>query len=405
MQRGQATLEYTAALAVIAVILAVTGLAMTGHGAAIADAVGGGIRRAICVVLGGDCFGAAPRPCVVSTAEHRRDAEAAILVFRLGDGRSVLREVRADGTVAVTVVQGQRLGAALTFGGVATLNGHGVKTGGEAQADGRGAYTRTWVMPDAGAADRLVARLADEDVPVGGTTAALVRLAIGRDERGAPPDSRMLEVGVGGEAEAALRGLGLGARAELLGGATVGVRVSRGGERAVLLRTDGELGAALTAPLAQLSGGMPSHTGLELAFDRYGDPVALIVRAVRGVHGMAQLGPYEMRGGDRAEVEARLDLEDGEARALAERLVRGIRSADADALDAARALAARLADRARLDVRLLTTERDRQTKGAALGIGGKLGLEIVRIDESARLVAAAGREPGLGWRKRLDCPL
>jgi hypothetical protein len=403
MQDGQATLEYTAAIAVVALVLALGGLAVAGHGGAIADAVGGGIRRGLCVVLGGDCFGAAPRPCVIGTAEHRRDAQASLMVFRLADGRSVLREVHSDGTVAVTVVQGQRLGAALTFGGVATVNGHGLKTGGEARVDGRGAYTRTWVTPDAGAADRLVAQLAEDDVPAGGVTVALARLATGHGEGGPPPESRALELGVGGHAEAALRALGLGARAELLGGATIGVRVSRGGERAVLLRTDGELGAALTAPVAQLSGGMPSHTGVELVFDRDGDPVTLTVRAVRGVRGVAQLGPYALRGGDRAEVEARLDLTDTEARALADRLVRGVGSVSGDALDAAHALAARLAERARLDVRLLATDRAEQTSGATVGLGGKLGVEIVRIDESARLVAAAGREPGLGWRKRLDC--
>ena len=401
MENGQATLEYAAVVTAVAVALALGGVAAAGEGPRVAEAVGAGVRRALCVVLGGDCFGrAGPRPCVVATNRHSRDLSGQIVVFRLGDGRTVLREQRADGSVVVSIVQGQRFGAALTFGGVLTINGKGMKTGGEAGADGRGAYTRTWTVPDANAADRLIARLAADDAPVGGVTVMLARLAARRPEPGPAPETRALELGGGARAEAALRALGMGGQAELLGAATIGVRVGRDGGRAVLLRQEGELTAALTAPLGALGGGIPARTGVELAFDRAGEPVALTLRALRGVRGEAKLGPYDAEGGSQLEVEARLDLTDPVTRALATRVVRGLRSADADALAAARALAARVADHARVDLRLLDTERAERTRGVRLGVAGG---EVVTVDESARLVAAVGREPGLGWRRRLDC--
>ena len=401
MENGQATLEYAAVIAVLAVVLALGGVAAAGEGARVTDAVGSGVRRALCVVLGGDCFGpGGPQPCVVAADQRSRELSGQIAVFRLGDGRAVLREQRADGSVVVTVVQGQRFGAALTVGGILTINGKGLKTGGEAGADGRGAYTRTWTVPDAATADRLVARLADDDAPVAGMTVMLARLATRRGEPGPAPDARTVELGAGVQGDAALRAVGLGGQARLLGAATVGVRADRDGTRTVLLRQDGELTATLTAPLGALAGGLPARTGVELSFDRAGDPVALTLRALRGVHGAAQLGPYDAEGGSRLELEARLDLTDPAARALAGRLVRGLRSADGDALAAARALAARVADHARVDLRLLDTERSERTRGVRLGAAGG---EVLTVDESARLVAAVGREPGLGWRRRLDC--
>ena len=404
MDDGQATLEYAGVVAVVAVVLLLGGAVAAGEGARVADAVGTGVRRALCVVLGGDCFGiAGPRACVVASDARRRDARADLVMFRLGDGRTVLREERADGSIVVTVVQSQRFGAALDVGARLSINGRGVKSGGEAGADGRGAYTRTWIVPDRAAADRLVRRLADSDVPVGGVTVLLGRIATRRSEPGPAPQSRTIEMGAGAQAEGALRALGLGGKAELLGAATAGVRVDRDGGRTLLLRQDGELSAALTAPLGTLAGGIPAQTSLELALDRAGEPVALTLRAARGVHGRAQLGPYDAQGGSRLELEARLDLADPQARALTDRLVRGLRSADPGALAAARALGARLRDRARVDLRLLATDRSERTRGATAGLGVRLGAEVVTVDESARLVAAVGREPGLGWRRRMDC--
>ena len=404
MEEGQATIEYAAVVAVVAVVLVLTGVVAAGEGPRLAEAVSAGMRRALCVVLGGDCFGSGgPRACVVASDSRRRDARAELVMFRLGDDRTVLREERADGSVAVTVVQGQRLGVALDAGGRLSINGRGVRSGGEAGADGRGAYTRTWIARDRAAADRLVRRLADQDVPAGGVTLALARLAAGRREPGPEPESQMFEMGAGAQAEGALRMLGLGGKAELLGAATVGVRVGRDGGRTVLLRQDGELAAAFTGPLATVTGGLPARTVLELALDRAGDPAEITLRAARGVRGTAQLGPYDAEGGSRLELEARLDLADPAARALIDRLIRGLRTADPDALSAARALGLRLRDRARVDLRLLATERSERTRGATAGFGVRLGAEVLTVDESARLVAAVGREPGLGWRRRLDC--
>jgi hypothetical protein len=107
----------------------------------------------------------------------------------------------------------------------------------------------------------------------------------------------------------------------------------------------------------------------------------------------------EAQGGDRLEAEARLDLADPSTRALADALISD------PSLAAARALARRIADRARIDVRLYATAHEERRRGASVSFVGKLGIEQVDSTDTARLVAAAGREPGLGWARRLDCVL
>jgi hypothetical protein len=137
---------------------------------------------------------------------------------------------------------------------------------------------------------------------------------------------------------------------------------------------------------------------VELALDRRGSPSTLTVRAARGVHGEAELGPWRSGGGDLVEAEVRLDLADPELRSLARSLL------TPRALSAARALAARLAARARIDVRLYETDRRESVKGATGGLFLlKGGVEVIEVVRTGRLVDAAGREPGLGWARRLDC--
>jgi hypothetical protein len=103
--------------------------------------------------------------------------------------------------------------------------------------------------------------------------------------------------------------------------------------------------------------------------------------------------PTGAEGGGLVEAEARLDLTDPTVRALAARLLHGD-------LGAAPALANHVADHARLDVRVFATDHDERSGG--LSVGGN-GYETLDRTDTARLVYAAGRDPGLPWARRIDC--
>jgi hypothetical protein len=285
----------------------------------------------------------------------------------------------------------------MLFGFAVQVASREMKVGGEAEAGGDVGYGRSFVVADAAAADRLIARLNDEDAPAGGAVPGLLRFLRERGREGEA--ERVATFATRGEAEAALGALGLGPRVSALRGLTAGVRVDqRTGDRTLLLRFGGEAVAALAAPLGRLSGGRTSATAVELTLDAARRPVALVVRGSEGIHGEAELVTGGRAGGDLREAEARLDLTDPVARALAGRFM------DGD-VGAARALAARLADRARVDVRHFATTREEKAVGGSLKALGGLGGEMLTMTETARLVAAEGREPGLGWSRNLECLL
>lgn len=396
-ERGQASIEWVAVLGVVAsAFLAAVGGALPSADA-IPRAVAAGFERAFCLVSGGDCLSGPPRPCVVGRDERSRERRVTISLVRLADGRTVVREERSDGTVAVSVEDGVKGGATFLLGSELSVGSAGVRAGAEVGASGRGAVGRRFVVRDRRAADALVARLSEE-------SAGLGTLVGGAD--GPVPDEEWWVAGRDGSLSGSLKTIRFGASAKALAGAAVGLRTRpRTGERTVVLRTDGELNAALTAPLAKLGMGLPNRAAVELAFDARGRAVSLTVRGARGVHGEARLGPWRSGGGDMVEVEARLDLLDPVVRALAAELVEGISEVDVGrALAAARGLAARLAERARVDVRLYETDRSSSVQGATGGTFGiRAGYEVEKVTRTARLVDAAGREPGMGWARRLDC--
>ena len=81
--------------------------------------------------------------------------------------------------------------------------------------------------------------------------------------------------------------------------------------------------------------------------------------------------------------------------------VRAIHGAEVDVIDAPWQRPAHRS--ATADLRAYATDRSEQVSGGRVALGAELGYERVTAIETARLVAAAGREPGLGWSRRLDC--
>lgn len=395
-ESGQAGVEYVAVVAVVLALVAAAFGAAPDTAAQVPRAVAASFARGFCLVSGGDCLGEdGPRPCVVTSTERGREKRVFAAVARLADGRSVLLEQRSDGTVAVTVVRFDEAGAAVTGGPEVRLGRKGFKASLDAVVSGRAGDGRRWVLPDRAAAGRLLERLSGEDGDLGGGIGGIARFLAGRE---GDADQRFVHFGARGEAIGTLRALGMGANGTAILDLASGVRVDRRtGERTFFLSRDRALVAELRGPLTRATGGLARDGTVELTLDRRNRPVALVVRASGAAEGALKLGPFAAAGGDRVEAEARLDLADPAVRALAGELLRR------PSPGVARALVARFADRARLDVRAYATTHDETTKGAALGFVVKAGYEQIRTVDTARLVAAAGREPGLGWSRRLDC--
>src|SRR5437773_205186 len=125
----------------------------------VAGAVVAEVRRALCIVGGGQCW-LDRRPCVVSSSEVADDGGVDLAIIRIGSRELVLREQRSDGTFAVTFMRDRLAGLDLTAGAGARLRvgRTTLRLGAQAEATilaALGSGT-TWVLHDARAADRLV---------------------------------------------------------------------------------------------------------------------------------------------------------------------------------------------------------------------------------------------------------
>jgi hypothetical protein len=370
MERGQASLEYVAVIAVVVLVLA-AGAAVAGAGA-VPKAVAAQVHRAYCLVAGGDCLGdEGPRPCTVRTRGGASERRVKAWLAKLADGRSVLTEEHSDGTATVTL---------LDFG--EAIGGPRLPKGLEGRLGGRLTAGRRWLLPDAAAARRLVAQLDDEDrLPAGEVARGAADFL--RGEGGA--DERFVRFGTRGEGSAAFRAI------------AGGLRIDRAtGRRTVEVIADRAAAAGLSEAFATIAGGIEREMTIEAAFARDGTPLELTVRRSADVHGQMRLGPLaDAKGGNRAEVGGGIEPTDPRARALATTFLDRARHADPDALSAAADLGRHLVRNARLDVRLYATTHDERTKGVVI--------ETTTTAETARLLEAYGRDPLTGWSRRHDC--
>src|SRR3954468_14042907 len=106
--RGQASIEYLGVVALIGLVLAVLAVpALAGQD--VAGAVLAQMRRALCVVDGGDCE-EDRRAWAGDKHEGGEGEHVNVGFFRYGQDRLTMREARSDGTVALTVIKDHRLG-------------------------------------------------------------------------------------------------------------------------------------------------------------------------------------------------------------------------------------------------------------------------------------------------------
>ena len=91
-QRGQATIDYVALLAVLALLLgAATAVAATGA-PGVTNAVMSQLRRALCIVTGQACTSHRELPCVVASRRDAKHVAVTIVIIRIDGDRYVLRE-------------------------------------------------------------------------------------------------------------------------------------------------------------------------------------------------------------------------------------------------------------------------------------------------------------------------
>jgi hypothetical protein len=119
---GQASVEYLAVVALVAIVLVVVG-SFTLPGRAIAAATMAQLRRGLCIVEGHDCKDPV-KPCAVSSRGSGTDISATAYFVRLSAGKFALIDRRSDGKVSVTLTHHFDGGVAFEAGGRVKLAGH-----------------------------------------------------------------------------------------------------------------------------------------------------------------------------------------------------------------------------------------------------------------------------------------
>jgi hypothetical protein len=408
--RGQAGLEYAGVL--LLVVVALGSAAMAADGAGIPQSVHRQMLRALCVARGGDCEQDRAY-CPVAT-DRRRDAVAArILVFRIGKDKTVVREQRSDGTIAVTVAYGKegglQAGEGVHFG--LSLGHGGLSLGGELTAAAVATRERgyTWVLHDARSADALTESLGVSEGELKRLVAAgrLPAPAL-RYEQGGLRVSGMLS-----------RGAGLGGVLGLSSQDIAGTRTdARTGRTTVYVQraVDGSL--SLTHSGASATGTRGDRERYAVTYDASGRPVDLMVMTTGSFKLSVDL-PNRLQpvagllstptGHARLYVEeTHLDLTDPENLGPARAFLEQVRHPGAIALGSAVAISTAL--RARLDaagvINARTYDADERRYGVDLSAavdGVSIGGELSRTHEATRLVAATTRGIDGVWRTRTDC--
>ena len=388
------------------VVLGAAGMAADGSG--IPQSVDHQLVRALCVVRGGECE-MDRAPCSVSTDRRETAASARVLVFKVGGDKTVIRDERSDGTIAVTVAYGKQAGLELAEGvHLAVSLGHGgIGLGGEltASAVATSEHGYTWILRDPNAADALIGRL-------GVSRGALEReVAAGRLQA---PTQRYDQGGFSVNG-AVVRGRGaLSLSSDDVAGSRTDA--STGRRTLYVQRTvDGSL--SLTGGALGATGSHRARERYAVTYDRDGHPVDLMVMTA-GRYRVSMDLPARLQpavgllsvptGHSRTYVEeTHLDLTDPENLKAAIAFMDQIRHPRA--IDSA-SVAIADALRRRLDAVGVVHARTYEADERRYGIDGSMGIKGIRIGgqvsrtlEDTHLVAATTRGLDGVWRKRADC--
>lgn len=399
-ERGQASIEWLGAVALVALVLVASSAVLGGE--AMAAGVVRQMHRALCVVAGGVCD-LDRRPCVVAADATEDEVHVNLGVVRLGRRELILREHRSDGTVLVTYLQETGAGWDVGVGSDAW-----VKAAGREWAAGTAARAallaslgggETWAFANGREADRAMAYLSEGRAPPGARRAQRIVLA-----------------GAELSAQAQARGPQTGSTATLrLDARLVDETVidERDGRRTHVIGRRAQAQALVQVPKASAEGTAGGEERLSVTTDAGGRPLELtIVRtgdlagalslpdAVQPIAG-ALLG--DGRGHRRWVVEQRLDLTDPASLGAAQVLLDALDGPAAVAARASEGLRARLAEAGVTEARVYDVEADDSGASAHVAQGWKVGGGIVDVEDDASLVDARVRGADGAWRTRSEC--
>jgi hypothetical protein len=371
-RRGQASLEYVAALAVVGLLLG-TGVAL-GAVPGVGGRVAHTVRLGICLVAGDVCRVADARaaglePCTVAQAVRGGGATLTVASIRFGAHDEYTAARRSDGSVVVTRAQDGSTGieAGLGF----EFSPAKVRVGADATLDVRGTRATGWTFPSPAVARAFIAGLPDS----------------AGDEHRWPRAWR--SYGIGDEAEAAVTASALGhdlAGATAAAEAGAGVRTARDGSPTLLLDA-GYHGLTAFAPLAGSSGGGSGHVYAEWTPGR-----ELRFRS-------ASLAA----GGRLVEWSAALDLRDPANRAAAAPLLEAKAPWPPAAIRQVEAVLAQARRTGVVERTVSAVQDDSHDFSAGAKLGLALGLDVRSSHVDQHLMAASAWTGGSGERERADC--
>jgi hypothetical protein len=398
---------------VVLVVTVVLGAAaLAADGAALPQEMHRQVLRALCRVRGGDCE-QDRAPCPVATDRHRDAMAARILVFRVGRDKTLVREERSDGTIAVTVAFGTEAGLEAGEGVRVSLSlgRGGLSLGGEltAAAVASREHGYTWLLRGSAAADELVGQL-------GVSRGELERL-VARGRLPAPAQ-RYEQGGVRVEGTLA-RGSGSGASLGLSSQDVSGTRVdARTGRMTFYVQRTVDGSLSLTHSGRGATAGRADRERYAVTYDAGGRPVDLTVMTT-GSYRISMDLPNRLQpaagllsaptGHGRIYVEeTHLDLTDAENLRLADAFLEQVRHPGAvhfgPAVEVAAALRRRLDEAGVVHARTYDSDERRYGIGISAGVKGiRLGGDLSRTHEDTRLAAATTRGLDGVWRKRSDC--
>lgn len=400
-QRGQATIDYVALIAFLAVLLAAAAALAASGAAGFTNAVVGQIRHALCIVTGSACLAERRLPCVVASDRDTRHAAVTLAIVRLDGDRYVLREHMSDGTVRLTLAHTGGLGAEFGVGGHVNLKLRGRKVAVDDELSGGGegiaGYGEVYVARDDHEADEILRKLRHR-VPL-----------VSHD--GLDPSEVFVEGGLRGLGRLGLGGSAAGASlAGLSENVVKATRDERSGQITIALSSSASAWGLLEAVMSGPSGSVDRSAALSVTLDRGHRPVELSLSA----SGTLQAGvalPSQVAGalgidggsqtnlaGRRWDVGVRVDLRDPDVVAAWDAFRH-----DPTSSDAIGALGATMRDRAQIDGHTYAVRSESDGGGAGVALGIKIGGEYVRTTDRARLLSAATRPPGGLWEQRRDC--
>jgi hypothetical protein len=402
---GQASTDYVAVLLLVAIVAGAAAAAASGAG--VAPEIRRQMLRALCVVRGGECE-VDRQPCVVASSSNADAARLSVLVVRLGHDRLLVRERRSDGTIAVTLSEGDEVGFGLSAPSAhvrVALGRNALTLGGEATAAALAARRagRTWVLRDPRSADALVGLLRDA--------------ARSRDPRAlaafGPPAATFNERGlkVSGGVTGARAGLAISA-ADMAG--TREDRLS--GRRTIYVRRSDDASASLSVRGAGVKLAAAPSEQYAVTLDRGGRPVDLAVVST-GTYSAGVVLPRDLqvaagvlgaplRSTRTIVREEHLDLTEPGNLAVARAFLAAVAHPGlrlGPAVDVSRKLTRRLDAAGVIDVRAY----DADARHYGIDVGGSVGVKLgAGYDHDAvrsRLRFAATRGIDGVWRRRGDC--